>query len=64
MAFLGWLGGFTSINEWMAINTPYPTLSLEAILGTVFAPLMWLIGVAKEDMMMMGQLLRNKISSK
>lgn len=60
---LGWLGGFTSINEWMAINTPYPTLSLEAILGTVFAPLMWLIGVAKEDMMMMGQLLGIKLAA-
>jgi len=60
---LGWLGGFTSINEWMAINTPYPTLSLESILGTVFAPLMWLIGVAKEDMMMMGQLLGIKLAA-
>ena len=60
---LGWVGGFTSINDWMATNTPYPTLSLEAILGTVFAPLMWLIGVAKEDMMMMGQLLGIKLAA-
>ena len=58
---LGWLGGFTSINTWMAANTSYPSLSLEAILGTVFAPLMWLIGIAKEDMMMMGQLLGIKL---
>ena len=58
---LGWLGDFTSINNWMAANTSYPTLSLEAILGTVFAPLMWLIGIAKEDMMMMGQLLGIKL---
>ncbi len=60
---LGWVGGFTSVNDWMATNTPYPTLSLEAILGTVFAPLMWLIGVAKEDMMMMGQLLGIKLAA-
>ncbi len=58
---LEWIGGFTSINDWMATNTPYPSLSLEAILGTVFAPLMWLIGIAKEDMMMMGQLLGIKL---
>ena len=58
---LGWLGDFTSINNWMAANTSYPSLSLEAILGTVFAPLMWLIGIAKEDMMMMGQLLGIKL---
>ncbi len=58
---LGWVGEFTSINTWMAANTDYPALSLEAILGTIFAPLMWLIGVAEEDMMMMGQLLGIKL---
>jgi CNT family concentrative nucleoside transporter len=58
---LGWLGGFTSINSWVAEHSSYDQLSLEAILGTVFAPLMWLIGVAKEDMMMMGQLLGIKL---
>jgi len=58
---LGWLGSFTSINSWVAANSSYDQLSLEAILGTVFAPLMWLIGVAKEDMMMMGQLLGIKL---
>lgn len=60
---LGWLGDVTAINDWMATNTSYPTLSLEAILGTVFAPLMWLIGVADEDMMMMGQLLGIKLAA-
>ena len=60
---LGWLGDVTDINDWMATNTSYPTLSLEAILGTVFAPLMWLIGVADEDMMMMGQLLGIKLAA-
>ncbi len=52
---------FTSLNEIIAANTPYDGLSLEFILGYVFAPLMWLIGVAKEDMMMMGQLLGIKL---
>jgi CNT family concentrative nucleoside transporter len=58
---LGWLGDVTSLNEWVAANSSYPSLSLEAVLGTVFAPLMWLIGVAEEDMMMMGQLLGIKL---
>jgi len=58
---LGWIGDFSTINTWMAANTPYPALSLEAILGTIFAPLMWLIGVAREDIMMMGQLLGIKL---
>lgn len=60
---LGWIGDFSSINTWMAANTPYPALSLEAILGTIFAPLMWLIGVASEDIMMMGQLLGIKLAA-
>ena len=60
---LGWVGDVTTLNNWMASNTPYESFSLEAILGTVFAPLMWLIGVAKEDIMMMGQLLGIKLAA-
>jgi len=60
---LGWVGDITNINDWVAANSSYNELSLEAILGTVFAPLMWLIGVAKEDMMMMGQLLGIKLAA-
>jgi CNT family concentrative nucleoside transporter len=60
---LGWVGDVTTLNPWMAANTPYPSFSLEAILGTVFAPLMWLIGVASEDVMMMGQLLGIKLAA-
>lgn len=58
---LGWVGDITSLNSWMAANTPYQSFSLEAILGYVFAPLMWLIGVATEDMTLMGQLLGIKL---
>jgi CNT family concentrative nucleoside transporter len=60
---LGKIGELTTLNEWIAGNSPYTKLSLESILGTVFAPLMWLIGVAREDMMMMGQLLGIKIAA-
>lgn len=58
---LGWIGGITTLNSVIAEHTPYSSVSLEAILGTVFAPLMWLIGVAREDMMLMGQLLGIKL---
>lgn len=54
---------FTSLNEVIANNTSYDGLSLEFILGTIFAPLMWLIGVASEDMMLMGQLLGIKLAA-
>ncbi len=60
---LGWVGDITTINTWMAANTPYQSISIEAILGTIFAPLMWVIGVAKEDMMLMGQLLGIKLAA-
>ena len=52
---------FTSLNEIIASNTPYEKLSIEFLLGYLFAPLMWLIGVATDDMMMMGQLLGIKL---
>ena len=45
------------INDWIKNNTVYESLSLELILGYIFAPLMWLIGIAKEDITLMGQLL-------
>ena len=43
-------------------NTIYDSLSLEALMGVIFAPLMWLIGVATTDIMPMGQLLGIKLS--
>lgn len=60
---LGWVGDISTLNSWIADNTGYQNLSIELILGYIFAPLMWLIGVAKEDMMMMGQLLGIKIAA-
>jgi len=54
---------FSSLNEIIAQHTSYEGLSLEFILGTLFSPLMWLIGVAKEDMVLMGQLLGVKLAA-
>ena len=55
-------GEITGINSLIEINTIYDSLSLEAIMGVIFAPLMWLIGVATTDIMPMGQLLGIKLS--
>ncbi len=60
---LGWIGDFTTLNDWVLNNTAYTKLSLEFILGYLFAPLMWLIGVAAEDMALMGQLLGIKLAA-
>ena len=56
------LGSF-GLNSWIAENTPYEAFSLEFVLGYLFAPLMWLVGVAKEDMALMGQLLGIKLAA-
>ncbi|WP_394355054.1 NupC/NupG family nucleoside CNT transporter [Maribacter aquimaris] len=60
---LGWTGDITSLNDWLAANTSYQQFSLESILGTIFAPLMWLTGVQTEDIMPMGQLLGIKLAA-
>lgn len=56
---MGWVGDLTHLNEQIAISTKgrYTSLSLEMILGYVFSPIAWLIGVPGEDMVAIGQLL-------
>lgn len=63
--FLGWIGNWSGLNDYLVSkeNIPYKVFSLETILGIVFSPLMWLIGVAQEDMMLMGQLLGVKLAA-
>jgi CNT family concentrative nucleoside transporter len=56
------IGTIGQINNWINSNTSYDQLSIEFILGYTFSPLMWLIGVAKEDMALMGQLLGIKLA--
>jgi len=60
---LGWVGDITTLNTIIAQNTAYQALSLEFILGSIFAPLMWLIGVPTQDISMMGQLLGIKLAA-
>jgi CNT family concentrative nucleoside transporter len=55
------IGDLTGMNDWIAANSSYTELSLESILGTIFAPLMYIIGVASEDLNLMGQLLGIKL---
>jgi len=51
------------LNNWIDLNTDYESFSLELILGCLFAPLMWLIGIAYEDIYLMGQLLGVKLAA-
>tara|TARA_B100001093_G_scaffold412300_1_gene401928 strand:- start:582 stop:1901 length:1320 start_codon:yes stop_codon:yes gene_type:complete len=54
-------GDIVGVNNWISINTPYESFSIEFLLGYLFAPLMWIIGVASEDVALMGQLLGIKL---
>ena len=60
---LFFIGDFTQLNELVEQNTVYKNLSLEFILGYIFSPLMWIIGVAQQDITLMGQLLGIKIAA-
>ena len=57
------LGSITNLNGVIAEITDgnYNALSMEFVLGYTFAPLMWLIGVASEDITLVGRLLGEKL---
>ena len=57
------VGGWTSLNDKILslTNGRYDELSLEFILGYAFSPLMWLIGVAGDDITLVGSLLGKKL---
>ena len=55
------VGDLLGLNVWVVNNTVYDGFSIEFVLGYLFAPLMWLVGVAREDMTLMGQLLGIKL---
>jgi CNT family concentrative nucleoside transporter len=67
IAFINFL--FIKIGDWTTINDKivsitngrYDELSLEFILGYALSPLMWLIGVASEDITQVGSLLGKKL---
>ncbi len=61
-AMLGWAGNQTNLNPQIAAMSGgvYKELSLEMILGYIFSPVAWLIGVSKQDMLAVGQLLGEK----
>ena len=55
--------GEIGLNNWISQNSPYSGLSVEFILGILFSPLMWAIGVSGNDTLLMGQLLGVKIAA-
>ncbi len=54
------IGDWTALNEMISANTNFDGLSFQFILGYIFAPIAWLMGVCAEDMVLVGQLLGEK----
>jgi CNT family concentrative nucleoside transporter len=59
---IGSFGYYLGINEWIKTfsNGRYDSLSFQMILGYLFSPIAWLIGVHQNDMVYVGQLLGEK----
>jgi concentrative nucleoside transporter, CNT family len=57
------VGDITNLNNTISEITTgqYTSLTLEFLLGYLFAPLMWLIGVGGQDITLVGQLLGEKL---
>lgn len=57
-----WIGGPTGLNDQINQQTAgrYSGLSLQYILGNLFAPIAWIIGVPSADIVTVGQLLGEK----
>jgi CNT family concentrative nucleoside transporter len=54
------VGDWTTLNTLIENNTHYSELSFNMILGYIGAPIAWLMGVCREDMFLVGQLLGEK----
>ena len=57
------IGSFTGLNSFIYdfSNGQFSELSLQVILGYIFAPLMWLLGVCSEDITIVGRLIGEKL---
>jgi CNT family concentrative nucleoside transporter len=67
VAFANWilsagLGGWSGLNAWIAETTSgrYTELSLQFVMGLIFAPLAWLMGIDAGSLMVAGQIIGEK----
>lgn len=59
----GVIGHYTGLNSWLAGVTDgrYTEFNFQFVVGAVFTPIAWLIGVSYEDMVAIGSLLGTKV---
>jgi len=61
-AIFTWVGSWTNLNDVVAAASggAYEALTIQYLLGVIFAPVAWLLGVPTPDLMSVGQLLGEK----
>lgn len=61
-ALLMQVGSITHLNDWIQASTDqrFQGLSLEYLLGMLFSPIAWIVGVPSQDILIIGQLLGKK----
>lgn len=61
-ALFGWIGEMGGLNAQIAQSSDgrYEGLSLQYILGYIFSPVAWLVGVSSENMFLVGQMMGEK----
>lgn len=54
-----WIGSWTGLNDWVMASTDgrFQGFNIEYMLGMLFSPIAWVLGVAWEDASLVGQLL-------
>ncbi len=59
----GVIGHYTGLNSWLAevTNGKYTEFNFQFVVGALFTPIAWLIGVSYEDMVAIGGLLGTKV---
>ncbi len=55
-----WTGGWTGLNDLIATGGQYEGLTLQFLLGKMFSPVAWLIGIDYRDLALIGQVLGEK----
>jgi CNT family concentrative nucleoside transporter len=57
--FVNWIGAPTNLNDYVRTSTDgrFEAFNIQYVLGILFSPIAWLLGVSSEDTLMVGQLL-------
>lgn len=59
-ALMWGIGSWTGLNDYVTKTTNFEGFNFNYVMGVIFSPIAWILGVASEDMTLVGQLLGKK----